>query len=336
MKQFFYAVVICIFALSACTTPFKKTKDGSEYKVISLKSGKRLQTGNFLEMNSVAMYKETGKDTVLFNSLESGMPEFGLYDTANFPHPFKDAFKTVHVGDSIVIKIPADSLIAKGQNAPFMKKGGFIYQTFTITNAYTSKEQVDSVQKIYMAIVQKKDSIAAKEQIVKDDKLIQEYLTKNKISAVKGPQGTYIEIINPGTGNLPDSNQVVMVNYTGQTFDGAKFDSNTDSTIAQRIEPYPIDLAHPQVIAGWIEGLKMLKKGAKARFFIPSVLAYGKRGNGKIKPNENLMFDIAIPDIISQAQYGEIMKKKQAEQMAQQQMMQQLQQQMQQQKQGGK
>ena len=63
-----------------------------------------------------------------------------------------------------------------------------------------------------------------------------------------------------------------------------------------------------------------------------------KEANGeKIKPDENLMFDIAIPDISSvRRNMQRYMKKKQAEQMAQQQMMQKLQQQMQQQKQGGK
>jgi FKBP-type peptidyl-prolyl cis-trans isomerase FkpA len=327
MKQFFNAALICIIALSACTTPFKKTKDGSEYKVISIKKGAKLMTGNFLEMNVVAKYK----DSVLFNSLDEGMPQYGLYDTANFPHPFKDAFKTVHVGDSIVIRIPTDSLMSKGQAAPFMKKGQFIYQSYTITNAYTTKEQVDSAQKIFMALVQKKDSILAKEQIVKDNKAIDEYLAKNKIATVKGQLGTYVEILDPGTGNLPDSNQVIMVNYTGKSFEGVAFDSNTDSSF-QHVGPYPVNLARPEVVTGWVDGLKMLKKGAKAKFYVPSALGYGKRGNGeKIKPNENLMFDISVVDILSQAQYGEIMKKKQEEQMAQQKMMQQLQQQMQQQ-----
>ena len=37
MKQIFNAAVICLIALSACTTPFKKAKDGSQYKIISNK-----------------------------------------------------------------------------------------------------------------------------------------------------------------------------------------------------------------------------------------------------------------------------------------------------------
>jgi FKBP-type peptidyl-prolyl cis-trans isomerase FkpA len=329
MKQIFNVAVICVLALAACTTPFKKTKDGSEYKVISIKKGAKILTGNFMEMNVSAKYK----DSVLFNSATEGIPQFGMYDTASFPMPFKEAFKNVHVGDSIVIRIPTDSIMKKGQAAPFMQKGQFIYQNYVITNVYKTKEEVDSVQKIFAAAAQKRDSIAAIAQTAKDSKTIEEYLAKNKITAVKAEKGTFVQILDPGTGPAADTSMVMMVNYTGRTFDGVRFDSNTDS-LAQMKEPYPVNLKAPQVVQGWVDGLKLLKKGAKATFFIPSSLGYGKYGNGeKIKPNDNLIFDIQVADVITQAQFEELMKKKQQEQMQQQQMMEQIQKQMQQQQQ---
>jgi FKBP-type peptidyl-prolyl cis-trans isomerase FkpA len=329
MKQIFNAAVICLVALSACTTPFKKAKDGSQYKIISNKKGPKVIKGNFIEMNSFAKYK----DSVLSNSVEDGMPQYAMYDTTSFPEPFKEIFQNIHVGDSITIKISTDSIIAKaqGQAPPFMKKGQFIIQSFTILNSYTTKEQADSSQKVFMAGAQKRDSIAAISQLAKDSKSIEEFLAKNKITAVKAGKGTYVQILEPGTGTLTDSS-ILMVNYTGKSMDGgAAFDSNTDSSF-QHVEPYPIDMRGPQVIQGWIDGLKMMKKGGKAKFYVPSTLGYGKRGNGeKIKPNDNLVFDIAVVDIIAPAQYAAMMKKKQEEQMAQQRMMQQMQQQMQQQ-----
>jgi FKBP-type peptidyl-prolyl cis-trans isomerase FkpA len=331
MKQIFNAAVICVLALSACTTPFKKAKDGSQYKIISNTKGPKVITGNFIEMNSYAKYK----DSVLSNSAEEGMPQYAMYDTASFPEPFKEIFKNIHVGDSIIIKISTDSILAKaqGQAPPFMKKGQFIMQSFTILNSFTTKEQADSSQKIHMVAAQKKDSIAAISQLVKDSKTIEEFLAKDKITFVKAEKGTYVQILEPGTGTVTDSS-ILMVNYTGKSIaGGAAFDSNTDSSF-QHVEPYPIDMRNPQVIQGWVDGLKLLKKGAKAKFYVPSSLGYGKRGNGeKIKPNDNLVFDIAVVDIITPTQYAVIMKKKQEEQMAQQRMMQQMQQQMQQQQQ---
>lgn len=325
MKQFLNAAVICILALSACTTPFKKAKDGTLYKVLSTKNGARLAAGNIMEMNVVTKYN----DSLLGSTYEDGMPQFAPYDTANFPSPYKEIFKNIHVGDSIVLKISTDSIMAKaqGQAPPFMKKGQFIFQYYTISNAYTSNEQVDSVQKVYITSMQKRDSIAAIAQIAKDSKTIEDYLAKNKITAVKAEKGTYVQILEPGTGTLTDSS-VMMVNYTGRPLEGgAAFDSNTDSSF-QHVEPYPINMRSPEVITGWVDGLKLLKKGAKAKFYVPSSLGYGKRGNGqKIKPHENLAFDIHVVDIITQAQYAALIKKKQEEQMAQQMMMQQQQQQ---------
>jgi FKBP-type peptidyl-prolyl cis-trans isomerase FkpA len=327
MKQLFNAAVICIVALSACTTPFKKAKDGSEYKVISNKSGKLAVKGDIFEMNASARYK----DSVLFNSLEDGMPQYGMYDTASFPSPYKEAFKVLHAGDSVIIRMSTDSIIARGQGQtpPFIKKGQFIYQTYTIANLYKTKEQADSAQKLHMEIAQKRDSILATVQIVKDSKIIDEYIAKNKVTAVKSEKGTYVEIMDAGTGNVADSTQVLLINYTGKSFEGVAFDSNTDSSF-QHVEPLPVNMSAPQVIPGWVDGLKMLKKGAKAKFYVPSSLAYGKRGNGdKIKPNENLVFDINVVDIISQAKFAEMMKKRQEQQMAQQKMMEQMQKMMQ-------
>jgi FKBP-type peptidyl-prolyl cis-trans isomerase len=329
MKQFIYLSTICILALSACNTPFKKTADGTMYKVISTKKGAKLMNGNTMELNVVTKYN----DSLLGSSYEDGVPQLSMYDTANFPAPYKEIFKNIHVGDSVVIKMPTDSIIAKGQGQapPFMKKGQFIYQYFTISNVYTTKEQVDSVQKMYISLKLKNDSIAAIAQIAKDSKVIDEFLAKNKITTVKAEKGTYVQILEPGTGTLTDSS-VLMVNYTGKPLEGgAAFDSNTDSSF-RHVEPYPVNLRFQEVIPGWLDGLKLLRKGAKAKFYVPSSLGYGKRGNGEmIKPNANLAFDIQVVDVITQAQYTELIKKKQQEQMAQQMMMQQMQQQQQQQ-----
>jgi len=49
------------------------------------------------------------------------------------------------------------------------------------------------------------------------------------------------------------------------------------------------------VIAGWTEGVQLMSEGARYRFFIPSALAYGEHGAGRvIPPNAALIFDIDL------------------------------------------
>jgi FKBP-type peptidyl-prolyl cis-trans isomerase FkpA len=311
MKQLFNAAVICIVALSACTTPFKKAKDGSEYKVISSKSGKLVVKGNFLEMNGTAKYK----DSLLFSSLEEGMPQYGMYDTAAFQGPIKEAFAVLHVGDSVIIRMSTDSIIAKGQaeGAPFIKKGQYIYQTYKVVNVYTTKEQTDSAQKTHVKVAQEraaKKQMAAiekqiaenKPQIDKDSKTIEAYLAKNNIKATKAKWGTYVAIQTEGTGDKVGPNSVASVNYTGKTFDSSKvFDSNTDPKF-KHVQPYDVSMSRIAVVLGWIDALSELKKGSKAVVYIPSFLGYGKNGNPQagIKPDDILVFDMSVVDIISE------------------------------------
>src|SRR5690606_30082620 len=52
-----------------------------------------------------------------------------------------------------------------------------------------------------------------------------------------------------------------------------------------------------QVIRGWTEGLQLMKKGEKRRFWIPAALAYGERPRGGA-PAGQLTFDVELLDIM--------------------------------------
>jgi FKBP-type peptidyl-prolyl cis-trans isomerase len=52
------------------------------------------------------------------------------------------------------------------------------------------------------------------------------------------------------------------------------------------------------VIAGWTEGLQLMKVGGKARLTIPSDLAYGDKGAGeKIPGGATLVFSVQLATI---------------------------------------
>jgi FKBP-type peptidyl-prolyl cis-trans isomerase FkpA len=308
MKQFINAAAFCAVVLTACNTSFKKAKDGSSYKVISDGKGVKAANGNFLELQSVVKYK----DSVLFNSYEEGMPQYGAYDTAAFPSPFKEAFTGIRVGDSIVIKMATDSLINKNQAAPFMKKGQFLLQTYKIIGIYTTQQQVDSAQKSHVKDAQAKAYLKQKKELEKtlkeekttldaDIKAIEAYLAKNNIKATKTSWGTFVAVQQEGTGNPLTTTDIASLNYTGKTFDSSKvFDSNTDPKFGH-VSPYDVQLGRLDgIIAGWPDAILQMKKGTKATVYIPSTLGYGKTGRApSIKPNDILVFDMEVVNVIS-------------------------------------
>jgi FKBP-type peptidyl-prolyl cis-trans isomerase len=60
-------------------------------------------------------------------------------------------------------------------------------------------------------------------------------------------------------------------------------------------EPRTIDLADPQILAGWRIGIPGMKEGARRRLIIPSDLAYGPRGKPpSIPPYSTLIYDIEL------------------------------------------
>lgn len=106
--------------------------------------------------------------------------------------------------------------------------------------------------------------------------------------------GLKYEVITEGTGEMPTVDSTVVVHYTGTLTDGTKFDSSRD-----RGEPAQFPLNG--VIAGWTEGLQLMKEGGQTKFYIPSKLGYGERGApGAIPPNADLIFDVELLKIVGQ------------------------------------
>lgn len=113
------------------------------------------------------------------------------------------------------------------------------------------------------------------------------------------PSGLKIEVLKEASTDAPSPKKgnTVTAHYTGwldvDGKSGKKFDSSVD-----RGRPFSFTIGAGQVIQGWDQGIMAMKKGEKARLFIPSHLGYGSRGApGVIPPNANLIFDVELIDI---------------------------------------
>ena len=120
------------------------------------------------------------------------------------------------------------------------------------------------------------------------------YLDENakKAGVTVTKSGLQYEVLQEGTGKSPKATDTVRCHYEGRLIDGTVFDSSY-----QRGEP--ADFGLNQVIAGWTEGVQLMKEGAKYRFTIPYLLGYGERGaGGSIPGYSTLVFDVELVKVL--------------------------------------
>lgn len=136
---------------------------------------------------------------------------------------------------------------------------------------------------------------AREKRLAAEQVAIEAELDKLATGFNKTDSGLRYQIIQSGEGEKAQTNATVSVHYKGQLSDGTVFDSSY-----KRNQPIDFTLGVGQVIPGWDEGIALLKVGDKARFVIPSHLAYGSRGaGGVIPPNANLIFDVELVGVKS-------------------------------------
>ncbi len=120
------------------------------------------------------------------------------------------------------------------------------------------------------------------------------FLAENKKRAgvVTTPSGLQYEIVKDGTGRQPKASDTVRCHYEGTLIDGTVFDSSY-----RRNQPAEFGLR--QVIAGWTEGVQLMKEGSIFKFYIPYNLAYGERGAGAdIPPYAALIFTVELIKVL--------------------------------------
>ncbi len=165
--------------------------------------------------------------------------------------------------------------------------------------------QGDKIEKIEIIRVgeeaQKWDALKAFEdfkkakeaRLAEEKHKAKEALAKEIVGFNKTNTGLYYQITHKGNGKKAQAGKQVSVHYTGMLLDKTVFDSSY-----RRNQPLTFTVGIGQVIQGWDEGILLLNEGDKARFVIPSELAYGSRGaGGIIPPNAPLIFDVELVSV---------------------------------------
>ena len=117
---------------------------------------------------------------------------------------------------------------------------------------------------------------------------------------VQTKSGLQYKVLRPGTGSTtPTDRDVVLVNYEGKLPDGTTFDKS----------PQPTPFAPTDVVPGFGEAVKLMKKGAKYRFWIKPALGYGAprpagapplQGKAAELARQVLIFDVEMVEFLPQ------------------------------------
>ena len=258
-------------------TPFIKSPTGLLYKFHTNKDGVNAKSGDVIKMHFAL---STEKDSLLRSTFKEGNPTEMPLRAGTFKGSLEEGLMMMSPGDSASFKISADSLFTKMFNSPlppFLRPGSNV--TFLIKLISTVNEEAFKLEQAKIAA----------EMVGKEDKTIQDFMTKNNMKGIKTASGLYYLQTLAGTGAKAESGKTVSVHYTGKLLDGSKFDSSVD-----RGQPFEFGLGQGQVIKGWDEGIALMSIGEKGTLLIPSPLGYGARGQGSIPPNAILLFEVEL------------------------------------------
>lgn len=274
-------------ALVAFDNGFQQTKRGLFYKILKTTNTPnkvKIKQGDYVKFHMI--YK-TDKDSVLQSTYKFKQPAEVIVkvDTAADKSQVMEALTLLAKGDSATFRISSDLLFrgapASVQRPPFLASKRFLCYTIKVLDVKTP-QQMEAEAKA--AVAKRK---------AEEDKAIADYAKTNNLQLSATPSGLRYQITTKGAGINAKAGDTISVHYTGKLLDGKKFDSSYD-----RNQPIEFMLGKKMVIAGWDEGLQLLKKGEKAVFVIPSGLAYGERAMGAdIPANSILVFDVELVDI---------------------------------------
>jgi FKBP-type peptidyl-prolyl cis-trans isomerase FklB len=151
------------------------------------------------------------------------------------------------------------------------------------------KYSVEECNKMVQDYMQKSQSSKYEANVSEGEKFLAE--NGKKPGIITTVSGLQYEILKEGNGPKPKAENSVKVHYTGYFLNGKKFESSLD-------QGQPVEFSLDGVIKGWTEGVQLMSKGSKYKFYIPSELAYGENPPGPpIQPGSTLIFDVELLEI---------------------------------------
>lgn len=291
MKIKYLHILFLVILISSCGffSPYEgytKTDSGLFYKLQVIGDGKRKPAiGDFLQLTIT--YK-TDKDSVFLDSYSNN--DIGMvilpFNHSSFVGSFEEGLTTMNEGDSVSYIVDADNLFHnffKTELPIFLKKGGSVKVDVKLKKIFNN-EQYQEELKRYEEIVEERD--------IEEQRKLQTFLDTSQVSYSPLDNGMYYLPISQGAGSPPERGNTLQINYIGTFLNGKVFESTY-----QRRQPLEYNYGEQgQVIKGLETAISLMNEGAKAKFIIPSHLAFGEEGSSTkiVPPFTTVIYEIEL------------------------------------------
>lgn len=281
MKIVYSVSLLLIMIITSCKSSrdgFTEHSSGLEYK--------------FIETNTSGATPARGDIVVL--SLKYFTADDRLVDESDFYRmqvkipAYKGDFHTglqmLQVGDSVCFRIEAANYYERTRKMDLpieFQQGDYVFIYLKLKDIISASSLEKERRSIYHT--------DEKQEL----NLLAGYLERINVEVEPHESGLYIIHQQEGVGPVAQAGNTIIVHYSGTTIDGKLFDTSLD-----KARPFKFVLGKDEVIKGWEEGFLEMKMGGKAKFIIPSSLAYGKEGySNTILPYSTLIFNVELIDI---------------------------------------
>lgn len=264
---------------------FNLSENGLYYKLLDIgESSKRAKTGDYVTAQIII---KSEKDSILYDTRTIGLAgavTFILPPT-EYERDYRDGFRHISEGDSAVFITDAYAL--------YMRKN---------KSAIPAGMNLQTPIKVYVRVLRirtpeehAQDMQLEKERLEKGEfeerKILEKYLADSSISATLVANGMYCITLREGSGLSPDSGRVALLNYRGTFLNGRCFDFFYES------QPFEYMVGQEdQLIKGLEIGVRRMREGEKAKFIIPSYLAYGSTGSASeiVPPFTTVIYEVEL------------------------------------------
>lgn len=302
---FVFAAICLLLFLTTCQQ-LQKGDGDMWYQIVEHKSGPLIKADDFLDLT----YSETTDDGIpVGGSYVLDRPTLMFNERPRFRGDLFAALALLSEGDSAIVKVNIDSAVKRtGFVRPRLCRGKYLVYKLRINKVIARNGLSDDAYQAAIENYRRADDHRNKSaETIKLGRFIRHEGKQMR----QRSSGLYYQVLDTGTGHCGTTGDTVSFNYTASYLSGTVFQTSLSGVAKSKgiynpLRPYQPEksILSEKLLSGLDEALHLFPAGAKVRLIIPSALAYGAEGNGKVPPFTPVVCSMEILKIASGKRQG--------------------------------